>query len=98
MDYSEERMFSDNMMLPEQSLTELQQATRNDAVLQELEKAIKTGRPAVSTRNEVLKPYLQFKDELLFGHAAQQQPTDSRGSTHAAVINMYSGGRCQCLQ
>ena len=65
VDDSEERMFSDNMMLPEQKLIELQHATRNDAVLQELEKAIKTGWPAVSTRNEVLKPYLQFKDELL---------------------------------
>ena len=43
VDDSEERMFSDNMMLPEQKLIELQHATRNDAVLQELEKAIKTG-------------------------------------------------------
>ena len=37
VDDSEERMFSDNMMLPEQKLIELQHATRNDAVLQELE-------------------------------------------------------------
>ena len=62
---SQGRMFSDNTMLPEQKLIELRHATSNDAVLQELEKAIKTGWPAVSTRNEVLKPYLQFKDELL---------------------------------
>ena len=33
-------------------------------MLQELKKAT-TGWPAVSTRHEVLKPYLQFKDELL---------------------------------
>ena len=47
VDDSEERMFRDNMMLSEQKLIELQHATRNDAVLQELKKAIKTGWPAV---------------------------------------------------
>ena len=65
VDDSEESMFSDNMMLPGQKLTELQHATRNDAVLQELEKAIKTGWPAVSTINDLLKSYLQFKNEML---------------------------------
>ena len=65
VDDSAERMFSDHVMLSEQKLIELQHATRNATVLQELEKAIKTGWPAVSTRNEVLKQYLQFKDELL---------------------------------
>ena len=52
-------------MLPEQKLVELQQATKDDTVLQELKKAVKTGWPAMSTRYEVLKPHLQFKDELL---------------------------------
>ena len=42
VDDSEERMFSD-MMLPEQKLIELQHATSNDAVLQELDKVTKTG-------------------------------------------------------
>ena len=65
VDDSEERMFSDNMMLREQKLIERQHATRNDAMFQALEKAIKTGWPAVNTRNEVLQPHLQFKNELL---------------------------------
>ena len=43
-------------MLPEHKLVELQQATKDDTVLQELEKAVKTVWPAMSTRNEVLKP------------------------------------------
>ena len=34
-------------------------------MLQELEKAIKTGWQGSSRGNEVLKPYLQFEDELL---------------------------------
>ena len=42
VDDSEERMFSD-MMLPEQKLIELQHATSNGAVLQELDKVTKTG-------------------------------------------------------
>ena len=65
VDNSEDWMVSDTMMLPEEKLIELQHVTRNNAVLQEFKQAIKTGWPAVSTRNVVLKLYLQFKDELL---------------------------------
>ena len=57
-DDSEERMFNDNILLPEQKVMELQHTTNNNAVLQELEKATKTVWPAVSTGNDVLKPYL----------------------------------------
>ena len=58
---SEEMMYSDSIMLPE----EQQHATKEDIVLQELEKAIKIGWQGSSRGKEVLKLYLQFKDEPL---------------------------------
>ena len=57
-------MYSDSTMLPEEKLVKLQPATKEDMVLKELEKAIKTGWQG-SSKGKVLKPYLQFKDELL---------------------------------
>ena len=62
---SEDMMYSDRIMLPEEKLVDLQHATKEDIVLQELEKAIKTGWQGSSRDKEVLKPYLRFKDDLL---------------------------------
>ncbi|RLJ22807.1 hypothetical protein DJ031_00235 [bacterium endosymbiont of Escarpia laminata] len=65
VDDLDEMMYSDNIMLPEDKLVELQHATKEDTVLRELEKAIKSGWPAANTGKEAIKPYVQFKDELL---------------------------------
>ena len=58
---SEEMMYSESIMLPEEKLVELQHATKEDVVLQELEKAIRTGWQGSNRGKEVLKPYLSSK-------------------------------------
>ena len=47
-------MYSESIMLPEEKLVALQHATKEDIVLQELEKAIKIGWQGLSRGKEVL--------------------------------------------
>ena len=61
---TDEWVYSDSMLLPEEKLSEMKHALRDDIVMQALDNAIQKNWHG-STNSELLKPYAQFKNELI---------------------------------
>ena len=61
---TDEWVYSDSMWLPEEKLSEMKHAMRDDIVMQALYNAIQKDWHG-STNSEMLKPYAQFKNELI---------------------------------